>query len=43
MFTSDGAVVSRCTTTPPSRGASAFAMQQFPYLNHIGMDREITL
>jgi hypothetical protein len=45
MFTSSGVgatVVSRCTTTPLSRGASAFAMQQFPYLDLIRMDRETT-
>jgi hypothetical protein len=34
MFTSGGAVVSLCTTIPLMRGASAFAMQRFPYLDN---------
>jgi hypothetical protein len=32
MLTSGGALLSLCTTIPSMRGASAFAMQQFPYL-----------
>ena len=36
-------MVSLCTMLPLIRGASAFAMQQFPYLYVLNLDREATL
>ena len=43
MFTSDGGIVSLCTTIPLIRGASAFAMYLFRYLYLLNLDRESTL